>query len=214
MRGTSRRTFMAAAVGLTSGAIGGEAGAAAEDRPRPTQVRRVVTGHNVQGRSIFIRDTAAPHVYQRTAEGVTVTEVWETRSTPADNSVDSEDPTDRPMRLQPPKGGSIFRTIRFMPEKLQHTALKKQLSEGDDGSGIVTALKKGASSRAPGFHTTNTIDYVIVLSGEIYALMDEGEVLLKSGDVLVQRGTSHAWSNRSRKPADLAFVLIDANPVS
>ena len=67
--------------------------------------------------------------------------------------------------------------------------------------------------RHPGFHKTNSLDYVIVLSGEIYALMDEGELLLKSGDVLVQRGTNHAWSNRGDEPALLAFVLIDAAPL-
>ncbi len=69
------------------------------------------------------------------------------------------------------------------------------------------------NARHPGFHKTASIDYVIVLSGEIYALMDEGEVLLKAGDVLIQRGTSHAWSNRTDAPAYLAFVLIDAAPV-
>ena len=67
--------------------------------------------------------------------------------------------------------------------------------------------------RHPGFHKTATIDYAIVLSGEIYAMMDEGEVLLKAGDALVQRGTNHAWSNRTQEPAVVAFVLIDAEPV-
>ena len=70
-----------------------------------------------------------------------------------------------------------------------------------------------ANKRHPGFHKTDTIDYAIVLSGEIYALMDEGEVLLKAGDVLIQRGTNHAWSNRTEEPCCVAFVLIDAEPV-
>ena len=70
-----------------------------------------------------------------------------------------------------------------------------------------------ANKRHPGFHKTDTIDYAIVLSGEIYALMDEGEVLLKAGDVLIQRGTNHAWSNRTEQPCCIAFVLIDAEPV-
>jgi quercetin dioxygenase-like cupin family protein len=69
-----------------------------------------------------------------------------------------------------------------------------------------------ASPRHPGFHKTNTIDYVVVLEGEIWALMDEGELLMKAGDVLVQRGTNHAWSNRTDKPAYVMFVLIDAHP--
>src|SRR5262249_75445 len=70
-----------------------------------------------------------------------------------------------------------------------------------------------AHPRPPGFHKTNPVDYAIVLSGEIYARMDEGEVLLKAGDVLVQRGTNHAWSNRADESAYVAFVLIDAEPV-
>ena len=70
-----------------------------------------------------------------------------------------------------------------------------------------------ANKRHPGFHKTATIDYAIVLSGEIYALMDEGELLLKTGDVLIQRGTNHAWSNRTNEPCSVAFVLIDADPV-
>ena len=69
------------------------------------------------------------------------------------------------------------------------------------------------ASRHPGMHKTSTVDYAIVLSGEIYALMDEGEVLLAAGDVLIQRGTNHAWSNRTDAPAYVAFVLIDAEPV-
>ncbi len=67
--------------------------------------------------------------------------------------------------------------------------------------------------RHAGFHKTDSIDYAIVLSGEIYAMMDDGEVLLTAGDVLVQRGTNHAWSNRTNDPAVVAFVLIDADPV-
>ena len=74
------------------------------------------------------------------------------------------------------------------------------------------ALDKG-NPRHPGFHKTDTIDYAIVLSGEIYALMDEGETLLHAGDVLIQRGTNHAWSNRTQENAVLAFVLVDAAPL-
>jgi len=81
-----------------------------------------------------------------------------------------------------------------------------------DGSGRHEALDRG-NPRHPGFHRTNSVDYAIVLSGEIVALMDEGEVVLKTGDVLIQRGTNHAWSNRTDQPACLAFVLIGAEPL-
>ena len=207
----------------------------------PRGIRRVVTGHNAAGCSIFIKDAAAPHVYNRGPGSAVVTELWETRAMPADNRGDGE-VTDHPFRLAPPKHGTVFRIIEYPPDKQRLAALERQRASADDGSGhgaaqaseasgqrgnsIVrapdTRPEPGSSARAafdrgsprhPGFHKTSSVDYAIVLSGEIYALMDEGEVLLKAGDVLVQRGTNHAWSNRTDAPACLAFVLVDAEPV-
>ena len=177
----------------------------------PKAIRRVVTGHNAAGRSMFINDAAAPHVYNRGPGSAVVTEVWETRATPASNS-GSDEVTDRPFRLAPPKNGSVFRIIEYPPDKQRLAALEQQRASADDGSGHGAAFDRG-SPRHPGFHKTNSVDYAIVLSGEIHALMDEGEVLLKTGDVLVQCGTNHAWCNRTDEPAYLAFVLIDAEPV-
>jgi len=245
-------------------------------------IRRVVTGHDAAGRSVFITDAAAPHVYNRAPGSAVVTELWETRAMPADNSGNDE-VTDHPFRLAPPRNGSVFRIVEYPPDKERlpalaseasgqrgnsilrapdtrpepgssaraalaseasgqrgnsivrahsaskdareraddtrpepgssaRAALERQRAGADDGSGHGTAFDRG-SPRHPGFHKTNSVDYAIVLSGEIYALMDEGEVLLKAGDVLVQRGTNHAWSNRTDAPAYLAFVLIDATPL-
>ena len=178
--------------------------------PAAAATRRVVTGRDAGGHSIFVSDNAAPHVVQRKPEGITITEIWETRSTPADNTSQG-DPTDHPLSLAPPVNGTVLRIMEFAPGAGQAGATQQKAAV-DDGSGIETALQKGASAKAPGFHTTNTTDYVIVISGEIVALMDQGEKLLKAGDVLVQRGTHHAWSNRSKAVARLAFVLIDAQP--
>ena len=174
-------------------------------------IRRVVTGHNAAGQSTFISDGAAPNVYCRVPGSVTVTELWETKSTPADNS-GSADAADRPFKLHPPKNGSVFRIIEYPPDKVRLAAIARERSMGDDGSGRDAASDRN-SPRHPGMHKTDSIDYAIVLSGEIHALMDEGEVLLKTGDVLVQRGTNHAWSNRSDEPCYVAFVLIDADAV-
>jgi Cupin domain len=69
------------------------------------------------------------------------------------------------------------------------------------------------ASRHPGMHKTDTVDYALVLSGEIWALMDEGETLLRAGDTLVQRGTNHAWSNRGDQPCLVAFILVSARPL-
>jgi mannose-6-phosphate isomerase-like protein (cupin superfamily) len=207
----------------------------------PKPIRRVVTGHDAAGRSVFITDAAASHVYNRAPGSAVVTELWETRATPADNSGNDE-VTDHPFRLAPPRNGSVFRIVEYPPDKERVPALaseasgqrgssvvrapdtrpepgssaravlERQRASADDGSGHGDAFDRG-SPRHPGFHKTTSVDYAIVLSGEIYALMDEGEVLLRAGDVLVQRGTNHAWSNRSDEPARLAFVLIDAEPI-
>lgn len=177
----------------------------------PRVPRRVVTGHNAEGKSIFISDAATPHVFQRSPGSAVVMEMWETSATPADNR-GNDDAIARGFRLPPPKNGSTFRVIEYPPDKERLKALAAERAGPDDGSGWLQAADK-RQARHLGFHKTNSVDYAIVLSGEIYALMDEGEVLLKSGDVLIQRGTNHAWSNRTDEPCYVAFVLIDADPV-
>jgi naringenin degradation protein FdeH len=174
-------------------------------------IRRVVTGHDVAGRSVFIMDGPTPHVFSRTKGSAVVHELWETARTPADNR-GSGDAISRGHRLPPPKNGSVFRVIEYPPDTERLAAIARENALPDDGSGRAAATDRN-NPRHPGFHKTATIDYAIVLSGEIFALMDDGEVLLKAGDVLIQRGTNHAWSNRATEPAVVAFVLIDADPV-
>jgi hypothetical protein len=174
-------------------------------------VRRVVTGHNAAGKSIFLRDGPSPHVFRRAPGSAIVTELWETAAMPADNRGD-EDAIRRGHRLPPPKHGTVFRVIEYPPDSERLAALARERTLPDDGSGRAQASDRG-NPRHPGFHKTNSVDYAIVLAGEIYAMMDEGETLLKVGDVLIQRGTNHAWSNRSDAPATVAFVLIDAEPL-
>lgn len=176
----------------------------------PRQIRRVVTGHNAVGKSIFVSDGPTPHVFSRTKGSAVVHELWETARTPADNRGNA-DAIARSHRLPPPPNGSVFRVIEYPPDSERLAAIAREHALPDD-SGRAEATDRN-NPRHPGFHKTATVDYAIVLSGEIYAMMDEGEVLLKAGDVLVQRGTNHAWSNRTAAPAVIAFVLIDAEPV-
>ncbi len=175
------------------------------------QFRRVVTGHAADGRSTFIIDAPSPHVFSRTKGSAIVHELWETTATPADNR-GSGDAIQHGHRLPPPKNGSVFRVIEYPPDSERLAAIAREHALPDDGSGRAAAANRN-NPRHVGFHKTATIDYAIVLSGEIYAMMDNGEVLLKAGDVLIQRGTNHAWSNRTNKPAVVAFVLIDAEPL-
>jgi mannose-6-phosphate isomerase-like protein (cupin superfamily) len=176
----------------------------------PREFRRVVTGHNAAGRSTFIIDAPSPHVFSRTKGSAIVHELWETTGTPADNH-GNDDAIRGGHRLPPPKNGSVFRIIEYPPDSERLAALAREEALPDDGSGRAAATDRN-NPRHPGFHKTATIDYAIVLAGEIVAMMDEGETLLRAGDVLVQRGTNHAWSNRTNEPAVVAFVLIDAAP--
>jgi hypothetical protein len=183
-------------------------------KPRLRKIRRIVTGHNARGRSVIASDAPSPHVM--TLRGIPtfgVTEIWTTDSTPADNRR-VKDPCKVPVQLAPPKRGTVVRVVEFPPDKLWIRAADRDQAFASMGRSGAQALAHDASaSRHPMMHRTQTIDYAIVLSGEIWALMDSGETKMKAGDILVQRGTNHAWSNRSKKPCLVAFVLIDAKPL-
>lgn len=170
--------------------------------------RRVVTGHDDQGRAVVLIDGESPHsFFLEKAGGLQLTEIWETRSSPADNS-GTRDAADHERRIEPLGGGSVFRIIEYPPDSVR----LKTLDPERFFPGMGARAADAAARRHPGMHKTDTIDYCVVLSGEIWAVLDEGEVLLRAGDCLVQRGTNHAWSNRSDRPCVIAFVLIAAKP--
>jgi hypothetical protein len=173
-----------------------------------TPIRRVVTGHNAHGKSVIVADGPSPHVL--TIPGVPtfgLTNLWVTDSAPADNT-GAADAAARPVVLEPPANGTIFRVVEFPPD---NTLVGFDRKAAFESMGAGHAMDRDAS-RHPGMHRTATVDYAIVLSGEIWALMDEGEALLRAGDVLVQRGTNHAWSNRGAGPCLVAFILVSAGP--
>ena len=136
-----------------------------------------------------------------------LTNLWVTDRAPADNS-GTGDAAARPVVLEPPAGGTIFRVVEFPPDL---TLAGFDRTAAFESMGAGHAMDRSAA-RHPGMHKTVTVDYAIVLSGEIWALMDEGETLLQAGDVLVQRGTNHAWSNRGTGPCLVAFILVSARP--
>ena len=146
-------------------------------------VRRIVTGWDAEGRSTIVLDAEAGN-YTDHSPGVRTTEIWETGRALADAAATSG-VEHRQFTLEPPDAGTIFRYVEFAP------------GEGVD---------------EPFMHMTNTVDYIVIIEGEIYCVMEEGEVLMKAGDALVQRGTRHAWVNRSESPCLLASVLISAAP--
>ena len=168
-------------------------------------IRRVVTGHDEQGRSTFLMDGLAPNI-KETVPGFALTDLWETTTAPADNS-GSADAVTRPVRLEPPQVGSILRTVEFPPDSEWNI---DEVNAGFDSIGAGHAQDR--QSDDPMRHKTDTVDYIIVLKGEIYAILDTGETLLKTGDVLVQRGTVHSWSVRGTEPCVVAAILIGAKP--
>lgn len=172
-------------------------------------VRRIVTGHDTAGKAVVIEDRTAPTV--RTVElrgGLTMTELWMTDTMPV--KIDAPDPSARMKTLQPVANGNNFRIVRFPPEKTfihKLTADKARAAFGAVGSAEVS--QHSDNVRHPLMHRTKTVDYGIILEGEIWLVLDDSEVLCKQGDVIIQRGTNHAWSNRSDADCAVAFILID-----
>lgn len=168
-------------------------------------VRRIVTGHRADGRSTVLIDAPAPNVKQRAA-GNGSTLIWVTDESPADVSL-AGDRAAREIGVPPPRRGSIFRVAEFPPgvggEVRDNETVLRDFGIGAD-------VKRGHAPRHPAIHRTRSLDYVVVLEGEITLLLDDGEVRLEVGDVVVQQGTNHAWINRGTATCRLAMVFIDA----
>ena len=174
-------------------------------------IRRVITGNDAQGRSIIASDGASPNTIAISdSPAFGMTDLWVTFGAPADNS-GAGDPAARKIVLEPPARGTIFRVVEFPPDA--QIAGQFDRVKAFEAIGAPGALDPSAA-RHPGMHRTHSVDYAIVLSGEIWAVMDVGETLLRAGDCLIQRGTNHAWSNRSTAPCLVAFILVDASPSS
>jgi len=174
--------------------------------PLSEDIRRVVTTVDRHGKAVVLFDGANPHKVVRPNRSVTSRLVWVTDQTPADISGTVDRATTN-IGIAPPKQGSIFRIIDIPPtppeiERLEKDYLHKQI--GDH------APRKGLPPRHPLMHRTLTIDYAIIMQGEIDMLLDDSEVHLKAGDVLIQQGTNHAWVNRGTEPCRIAFILIDS----
>ncbi len=169
-------------------------------------VRRIVTGEDAAGRSRIIGDGPSPAV--RTVPerpGYSVANLWITSDSPA--PILEADRINEHKGVSPPKRGTVIRMIDIPPEAADPAERARQ------AAATFGQLFKDADHRPgakhPGMHKTDTIDYAIMIEGELTAILDEGETVMRPGDVLIQRGTMHAWANRSGKPCRICFVLID-----
>lgn len=141
--------------------------------------RRVVTGHDAEGRSVILSDGPAPKSLE--VPSAVFHEIWSTAGAPAPvRSEESAEPTSRPLRTPPDPNGTVIRIVDLRPRA------------------------------ASPMHRTESVDYGIVLEGEVHLVLDDGsETCLGPGDVVVQRGTDHAWENRTDTVTRIAFILID-----
>lgn len=175
-------------------------------------IRRVVTGNDDNGRAMVVSDGPAGNVKQSPHRpGVIINNLWMTDSMPAKTRGEG-DAGERLTALEPAANGTNFRIVEFPPEQdyigqVDAEGARKAFAE----MGGEHALSAGDNPPHPFMHRTKTLDYALILSGEIYLVLDDSEVLMKAGEVCIQRATNHAWSNRADGPARVAFVLIDGD---
>jgi hypothetical protein len=174
------------------------------------ELRSVVTTVDETGAAVVLLDGDNPHKRPKSKHGTESQLLWVTSRAPAEIG-GTADRAAVNIGIAPPTAGSIFRIVDFHPvppevEKLDPNYQQQIIGEHEPS--------KGRPPRHPLMHCTRSVDYAIVMQGEIDMLLDEGEIHLKAGDVLIQQGTNHAWLNRGTEPCRIAFVLIDAEEPS
>ena len=178
--------------------------AAGQEKSAPPTVHRVVTTIDKDGKAVALFDSAVPLESLRSPNPAG--EIWVTQAQPADFNW-TEDRAKIKVGLQPPKNGTVFRIVEFVPttEKIDKMPIDTMMKvAGPD------APKRGLPPKHPMMHRTRTVDYAIIMSGEIDMMMDNSTVHLKAGDVVVQQATNHAWINHSGAPCRVAFILMDS----
>ena len=176
-------------------------------------VRRIVTGHDDAGKSIVISDQTSPHVLENPVRpGRGLTDLWRTDQSPASNA-GAPDGADRQVTLNPPEGGSVFRFFQINPaaDEAELSAEEREARYATVFEAMGATQDRVDTSRHPGMHKTRTVDYIILLQGEITLILDDGEIDMRPLDTVVQRGTNHSWQNKGTEPAILAGILIDAD---
>ncbi|TWC76434.1 cupin domain [Rhizobium sp. SJZ105] len=154
--------------------------------------RRIVTDENDSGKSNIRTDEICPNTQAIMGIGeFATTELWKTSATPVDLKSEADDPSAGPVVLSPEGTGTTFRIVEFPPDAYVASKMPQRRPEEL-------------------MHRTASIDYAYVIEGEVVAVMDEGETVMRAGDIMIQRGTNHNWSNRSDKPCRILFVLVGA----
>ena len=166
--------------------------------PAAAVARRVIVGIGADGKSCIVSDDAAPNV---TTPRISKSEVWRVDRLPADP--EDGDGLDAELVTLPAAAGMVYRLATFPPDEDWAATDAAGAQAGPVGA-------RAGDASIPGMHATQTVDISTVISGELYAILERGETLLRAGDTIVQRGTQHAWSNRSGRPATLVSVMVGA----
>ena len=171
-------------------------------------LRRVVTGNDANGKSVVVIDGPPGNLLGTGSAGLA--QMWQTEG-PTVDPRSADDGVPAALTLLPPAGGSKFLFFAIQPEDptLSAAQIEERAAAGFAAMGAAEARRE--TSRHPRMHATATVDYIIVLEGEVTLLLDDDERHLAPFDVVVQRGTNHAWINRGSAPALLASILIDAD---
>ncbi len=173
-------------------------------------IRRVVTGHDETGRAVVVADGPVEPTTLSLLPGFETIELWHTEGTPA--MPEALGAAGVPHYFPAP-GGTVFRVVTFPPDG---TSAPSDLDVGaalEEAQAKVPDLVARLEPDNPGMHTTDSVDYAVVLDGELDLELDDGvTTTVRPGTVVVQRGTRHAWRNRSGRPVRVAFVLVGATP--
>jgi hypothetical protein len=176
----------------------------------PGQFRRIVTGHDNEGRAVVLSAAPPERVVDLSAEGPRFYELWNTRETPVRIDHASPEPSEDKLTLAPPRNGTRIRVLDIHPETREmHNMDPAEARRHFELINAGSASTRHQGAQHPYMHRTETVDYGIILFGEIFLIVDKEEILCRQGDIVIQRGTNHAWANRSNAVCRIAFILID-----
>ena len=170
-----------------------------------SDIRRVVTAIDANNKAVVLFDSRLP--LDPGPFGIVARNLWLTDSYPAGFSF-TDDPSTRPIGISPPDNGTKFRVVEFPPlDRATETKMPPEMLQKTIGERAPT---RGLPVTHPLMHRTRSLDYAVILSGEIDMMLDDSVVHLKAGDVIVQQATNHAWVNRGTQPCRILFLLMDA----
>ena len=174
-------------------------------------IRRVITGHSAVGKSVFVADTGAPRTTEfKHVPGFITSLLWETQPL-ATVPVSQVDPAESAKSWVPEPGGTNLMVVTFPPDAVMMNSSFDPAAAGGEYMQVLPGLAEKFEMESPGMHTTDSVDYAVLLDGEIHLELDDGATKkLAPRDVVIQNGTRHAWRNKSDKPATMLFVLVGA----